>query len=55
MNIFFTLTQFDCFQTLRRHGDEIERTVGGYYRAHGRVDDTMNLGGIKVSVSNQGH
>ncbi|XP_024376713.1 probable acyl-activating enzyme 17, peroxisomal isoform X1 [Physcomitrium patens] len=34
---------------LRRHGDEIERTVGGYYRAHGRVDDTMNLGGIKVS------
>jgi acyl-coenzyme A synthetase/AMP-(fatty) acid ligase len=36
-------------KTLRRHGDEIERTVGGYYRAHGRVDDTMNLGGIKVS------
>lgn len=37
-------------KTLRRHGDEIERTVGGYYRAHGRVDDTMNLGGIKVSI-----
>ncbi|GBG62105.1 hypothetical protein CBR_g28576 [Chara braunii] len=34
---------------LRRHGDEIESTAGGYYRAHGRVDDTMNLGGIKVS------
>ncbi|GLJ29227.1 hypothetical protein SUGI_0576530 [Cryptomeria japonica] len=34
---------------LRRHGDEFERTVGGYFRAHGRVDDTMNLGGIKVS------
>ncbi|KAF6169027.1 hypothetical protein GIB67_038524 [Kingdonia uniflora] len=34
---------------LRRHGDEFERTSGGYYRAHGRTDDTMNLGGIKVS------
>jgi hypothetical protein len=34
---------------LRRHGDQIERLPNGYYRAHGRVDDTMNLGGIKVS------
>ena len=34
---------------LRRHGDQIERLNGGYYRIHGRVDDTMNLGGIKVS------
>jgi acetyl-CoA synthetase len=34
---------------VRRHGDRIERLPGGYYRAHGRVDDTMNLGGIKVS------
>lgn len=34
---------------LRRHGDEFELTVGGFYRALGRVDDTMNLGGIKVS------
>lgn len=37
-------------QILRRHGDEFERTAGGYYRAHGRADDTMNLGGIKVHV-----
>jgi len=29
---------------LRRHGDQIERLPGGYFRAHGRVDDTMNLG-----------
>lgn len=36
-------------QVLRRHGDVFERTLGGYYHAHGRVDDTMNLGGIKVS------
>ncbi len=36
-------------ETLRRHGDAMERLSGGYYRAQGRVDDTMNLGGIKVS------
>lgn len=34
---------------LRRHGDCIESLPGGYWRAHGRADDTMNLGGIKVS------
>jgi len=34
---------------LRRHGDQMERLPGGYYRALGRADDTMNLGGIKVS------
>lgn len=34
---------------LRRHGDEIEDINGSFFRAHGRVDDTMNLGGIKVS------
>ena len=36
---------------LRRHGDEVERLPGGYYVAHGRSDDTMNLGGIKVTLS----
>ncbi|KAJ9560170.1 hypothetical protein OSB04_005330 [Centaurea solstitialis] len=36
-------------KVLRRHGDVFERTPRGYYRAHGRADDTMNLGGIKVS------
>ena len=44
---------------LRRHGDTIERLGNDYetkgwlvktkYRVHGRVDDTMNLSGIKVS------
>jgi acetyl-CoA synthetase len=34
---------------LRRHGDHFEALGDGYYRAHGRIDDTMNLGGIKVS------
>ena len=43
----------DCPQvngvTLRRHGDQIEQLPNGYYKAHGRMDDSMNLGGIKVS------
>jgi len=34
---------------LRRHGDEVEKLQGGFYRGQGRADDTMNLGGIKVS------
>lgn len=34
---------------LRRHGDQMETLPGGYWRGHGRADDTMNLGGIKVS------
>ena len=34
---------------LRRHGDEIRRLGGGYFQAMGRADDTMNLGGIKIS------
>ena len=36
-------------KTLRRHGDRIQRFANGYFRVHGRMDDTMNLGGIKVS------
>jgi acetyl-CoA synthetase len=36
-------------QLLRRHGDELQRFANGYFRAHGRADDCMNLGGIKVS------
>jgi acetyl-CoA synthetase len=34
---------------LRRHGDELCRLPGSYYRMLGRCDDTMNLGGIKVA------
>jgi len=36
-------------QVLRRHGDQMQRMENGYYKAQGRVDDAMNLGGIKVS------
>jgi acetyl-CoA synthetase len=36
-------------ETLRRHGDQMEKLPGGYWRGHGRADDTMNLGGIKIS------
>ncbi|MDB6016958.1 MAG: acs [Pedosphaera sp.] len=34
---------------LRRHGDQMEKLAGGFWRGLGRADDTMNLGGIKVS------
>ena len=36
-------------EVLRRHGDRIGRLHHGFYKAEGRADDTMNLGGIKVS------
>lgn len=36
-------------EILRRHGDEVQILENKYYRALGRADDTMNLGGIKVS------
>jgi len=36
-------------EILRRHGDQLARLPGGFYRSQGRADDTMNLGGIKVS------
>ncbi len=36
-------------QLLRRHGDFMWRLPGEIYVAGGRVDDTMNLGGIKIS------
>lgn len=36
-------------EILRRHGDQVARLPGGYFAAQGRADDTMNLGGIKIS------
>lgn len=36
---------------LRRHGDQICRYPNHTYSILGRVDDTMNLGGIKVSAA----
>jgi acetyl-CoA synthetase len=48
---YFALTPSSPSPTLRRHGDRMERLPNGYYRALGRVDDTMNLGGIKVSAA----
>jgi acetyl-CoA synthetase len=37
-------------QALRRHGDQVEALPGGGWRAAGRADDAMNLGGIKVGT-----
>ncbi len=36
---------------LRRHGDELLQLENGYFKVLGRVDDTMNLGGIKISAT----
>ncbi|MDZ8187538.1 MAG: AMP-binding protein [Nostoc sp. ChiSLP02] len=46
---FANVPQIQDLVPLRRHGDQIQRLPYSYYRAHGRVDDTMNLSGIKVS------
>jgi acetyl-CoA synthetase len=35
---------------LRRHGDQIYKMARNFYKAQGRADDTMNLGGIKVAA-----
>jgi acetyl-CoA synthetase len=48
-NVYFKNTPNFIGQKLRRHGDQLERLENGYYKAQGRVDDAMNLGGIKVS------
>ncbi len=48
--VYFADTPYSLPSTsLRRHGDYLERLPNGYYRVCGRVDDSMNLGGIKVS------
>lgn len=40
-------------ELLRKHGDAFERIVQGeftFYKSLGRTDDSMNLGGIKISA-----
>ncbi|TLZ69589.1 MAG: AMP-dependent synthetase, partial [Methanobacteriota archaeon] len=37
-------------EPLRRHGDRIERLPGGYYRHCGRIDDMININGVKTSA-----
>ncbi len=36
-------------EVLRRHGDRIVRLAGGFYRHEGRIDDVINIGGVKTS------
>ena len=48
-NYFEGMPQGPCGEVLRRHGDQMAHLGGGYFQAQGRVDDTMNLGGIKTS------
>ncbi len=40
---------------MRRHGDQIKRFSNGFYRLLGRMDDAMNLSGIKVSAAEIEH
>jgi len=37
-------------ERLRRHGDRIERLAAGYYRHRGRIDDMINIHGVKTSA-----
>ncbi len=37
-------------EALRRHGDQVERLGGGFYRHHGRIDDMVNIYGVKSSA-----
>jgi acetyl-CoA synthetase len=48
-NVYYKDTPSFEGKLLRRHGDQLEELENGYYKAQGRVDDAMNLGGIKVS------
>jgi acetyl-CoA synthetase len=56
LNYDHTKEYFDGFfqgpdgARLRRHGDQLERLGGGYFRHHGRMDDMINLNGVKTSV-----
>jgi acetyl-CoA synthetase len=47
--VYYANTPKIAGKLLRRHGDFLVRMENGYYRVMGRTDDSMNLGGIKVS------
>lgn len=46
---FADTPQLPGYPILRRHGDYFHKLDGDCFIAGGRVDDTMNLGGIKIS------
>lgn len=48
-NVYYKNTPKYKAKLLRRHGDQLEQLENCYYKMHGRVDDAINLGGIKVS------
>lgn len=37
-------------EILRRHGDQVERLGGGFFRHLGRIDDMININGVKTSA-----
>ncbi len=44
-----------CGDILRRHGDHVEALGRGYFRHHGRMDDMINIGGVKTSSEQVRH
>lgn len=46
---FADMPSINGYPLLRRHGDEIEKVDEQFFRALGRMDDTMKLSGIKIS------
>lgn len=42
-------------ESLRRHGDQLERLGRGFFRHHGRMDDVINLNGVKTSAEELRH
>lgn len=47
--IYYADMPYSGKKILRRHGDQLRHYPNGFYRLLGRVDDTMKLGGIKIS------
>lgn len=49
--VYYAGMPSSSYGLLRRHGDHIKQCSNGNYIALGRVDDTMNLNGIKISAA----
>ena len=47
-NVYYDMPKALNGKTYRRHGDQFEKLANGYYRALGRIDDAMNICGVKI-------
>jgi acetyl-CoA synthetase len=48
--VYYEGTPYYQGRVTRRHGDQLQKLENHYFRALGRIDDSMNLGGIKISA-----